>query len=114
MGIFWKRTTYKAGIYGLVGGIAIQMGIVFLLFVLNIKLHWLYAGAIAEVLTIILIIVVSLHTEPPLESQTDSYVWKPSWIKILDDGIKRPWYKQVKFWFLLYALAWAFIYWIFW
>jgi len=114
LGIFWKRTTYKAGIYGLVGGVIIQIAIVLIFFLLNIKMHWLYIGGIAEVLTIALIIIVSLRTEPPLAAQVDSYVWKPSWLKVLDDGVKRPWYKQVKLWFSLYALAWAFIYWIFW
>jgi len=114
MGIFWKRTTYKAGVYGLIGGVIIQIIIVLFFWVLHIKLHWLYIGAIAEVLTIILIIIVSLQSDPPRESQIDSYVWKSSWLKYLDDGKKRPWYKQVKFWFSMYALAWFLIYWMFW
>jgi SSS family solute:Na+ symporter len=114
MGILWKRTTYKAGVYGLIGGVIIQLVVALILAVLQINLHWLYVGAIAEVFTILLIIVVSLRSEPPQESQIDAYVWKPSWVKQLDDGKRRPWYRQVKFWFALYALAWFFIYWRFW
>jgi SSS family solute:Na+ symporter len=114
LGIFWKRTTYKAAVYGLVGGVIIQIAIVLILFALNIKLHWLYAGGIAEALTLILIAAVSLRSAPSMTSQINSYVWKSSWLKVLDDGVKRPWYKQVKFWFSLYALCWIFIYWIFW
>jgi hypothetical protein len=74
----------------------------------------LYAGGIAEALTLILIAAVSLRSAPSMTSQINSYVWKSSWLKVLDDGVKRPWYKQVKFWFSLYALCWIFIYWIFW
>lgn len=114
MGIFWKRTTYKAGVYGLIGGVIIQIVLVLMFWILHINLHWLYVGAIAEVLTILLIVIVSLHSDPPQESQIESYVWKSSWVKSLDDGKKRPWYKQVRFWFSIYALAWFLIYWNFW
>jgi SSS family solute:Na+ symporter len=114
LGIFWKGTSYTGAVYGLVGGVIIQVVLALAFYFLHIDLHWLYVGAIAEVLTLILIVVVSLRTAPPQEAQIKSYVWRPSWIKSLDDGVKRPWYKQVKFWFLLYALGWAFIYWHFW
>lgn len=114
MGILWKRTTYKAAVYGLIGGVVIQIILASIFWILQIELHWLYVGAIAEVLTIALIIIVSLQSVPPAESQIDSYVWKSSWLKNLDGGKKRPWYQQIKFWFSVYALAWIFIYWKFW
>jgi SSS family solute:Na+ symporter len=114
LGLFWKRTSYKGAIYGLVGGVIIQIVLAVTLYLLHIDLHWLYVGGIAEVLTIILIIFVSLHSEQPTIAQTKPYTWRPSWLQTLDDGIKRPWYKQVKYWFALYAFAWCFVYWLFW
>ena len=114
LGLFWKRTSYKGAIYGLIGGVIIQIVLAVTLYLLNIKLHWLYVGGIAEVLTILLIIYVSLRSEQPTIEQTKLYTWRPSWLHSLDDGIKRPWYKQVKYWFALYAVAWCFVYWLFW
>ena len=114
MGIFWKRTNYSGAIAGLVGGLMIQIIVILVLFVLNIQLHWLYIGGIAQVLTMLLIVVVSLRTAPPSEDQTKPFIWKRSWLGSLDDGEKRPWWKQIKLWLALYALAWCYIYWRFW
>lgn len=113
MGIFWKRTSYKAAIYGLIGGVVIQIIIVLVFYFLDIELHWLYIGAIAEVLTIILIILVSLRSEPLPVVQTKPYTWNLSWLKVLDDGAERPWYQHVKWWFILYAITWGIVYWTF-
>jgi SSS family solute:Na+ symporter len=114
LGIFWKRTNDKGAVVGLIGGVAIQLIIAAVVSLLEIKLHWLYTGGIAQILTMLLIIVVSLNTAPLADSQVKPFIWRPSWVLVLDDGIKRPWWKQVKLWMLLYALAWCFIYWRFW
>ena len=114
MGVFWKRTSYKGAIAGLLGGLAIQILVVWVLFFAGIELHWLYVGGIAQVLTMLLIIMVSIRTEPPSEEQIRSFIWRRSWLKSLDDGVKRPWWKQVKLWLFLYALAWVYIYWRYW
>jgi len=114
LGIFWKRTSYAGAVAGLIGGVAIQVVLAIALPLLAIRLHWLYVGGISQVLTMLLIMIVSLYTAPPTADQVKSFVWRPSWLRTLDDGVRRPWYKRVAFWAALYALAWCYIYWRFW
>ena len=115
MGIFWKRASYGGAIAGLVGGVLIQIVLALSLFALDINLHWLYVGAIAQALTMLLIVFVSLRTPAPPPEQVKPFIWQFSWLRDIDDGeIKRPWWKGVKFWLALYALAWCYIYWRFW
>ncbi len=113
-GIFWKRASYAGAIAGLVGGLAIQLTVALLLYSFDIHLHWLYVGGIAQVLTMILIVIVSLRTPAPTPIQIKSFIWNPAWLLTLDDGIKRPWWKQLKLWVFLYAVAWGYIYWRYW
>lgn len=114
LGIFWKRTNYAGAIAGLIGGVVIQIVLAFSFIFLNIKLHWLYVGAIAQLLTMLLIVFVSLRSAPPLAEKVKPFIWKMSWLTVLDDKIKRPWWKQIKFWLIIYALAWCYVYWRFW
>ncbi|MGV8878084.1 MAG: SLC5 family protein [Sphingobacteriaceae bacterium] len=115
LGVFWRRATYAGAIAGLIGGVVIQLLLAGSFLALHINLHWLYVGAIAQALTMLLIVVVSLFTEAPSAEAVKPYIWQPSWVRTLDEGaIKRPWYKSIKFWFALYALAWCYIYWRFW
>lgn len=114
LGILWKRTSYAGAVVGLLGGVAIQLVLASMLALLEIRLHWLYAGGISQLLTMLLVIVVSLYTTPSTADQVNRFIWRPSWLLTLDDGIRRPWWKQVRFWALLYALAWCYIYWRFW
>ncbi|GEP97551.1 SLC5 family protein [Chitinophaga cymbidii] len=115
MGLLWKRTTYAGAIAGLIGGVLIQLGLALLFYMLHIELNWLYVGAIAEALTILLIAVVSLMTPAPPAAQAEPFLWKLAWIRSLNDDDKdRPWFRKIKFWLLIYALAWCYIYWRFW
>lgn len=115
MGLFWKRTSYAGAIAGLAGGVLIQIVLALTLYTFNINLHWLYTGAIAEGLTILVIIAVSLATAPPQPEQVRPFLWKASWLKIFgDEEGKLPWWKQLKLWLALYALAWCYVYWRFW
>lgn len=115
LGIFWKRTSYGGAIAGLIGGVIIQVVLALSLSALDINLHWLYVGAIAEALTMLLIVFVSLRTPAPLPEQVKPFTWNLSWLRTLDDDtVKRPWWKGVRFWLTLYALAWCYIYWRFW
>lgn len=114
MGIFWKRTSYYGAIAGLAGGLVIQITLAFALYLLNIKLHWLYVGGIAEVLIILLIVFVSLRTAPPTAEQVKPFLWQPSWLREIDSEERKPWWKKVWFWLVLYALAWCSVYWLFW
>jgi len=115
MGVFWKRTTYGGATAGLIGGVLIQIALALVLFLLDMHLHWLYVGAIAQALTMLLIAIVSLYTPAAAPEQVKPFVWKLSWLRELNDGeVKHPWYKQVRFWLSLYALAWFYIYRRFW
>jgi len=115
LGLMWKRASYSGAVAGLIGGVIIQIVLAGALLALNINLHWLYVGAIAQVLTMLLIVVVSLMTTAPAYEQIKPLIWQSSWLQSGDDGeIKRPWYKGIKFWFALYAIAWCYIYWRFW
>ncbi|CAL1517765.1 sodium:solute symporter family transporter [Chitinophaga sp. MM2321] len=115
LGLFWKRASYAGAIAGLIGGVAIQMVLALSLLGLDIHLHWLYVGAIAQALTMLLIVGVSLATPAPAFEQVKPFIWHSTWLRALDDDpIKRPWWKSIKFWLALYALAWCYIYWRFW
>src|SRR5262249_18714664 len=65
LGMFWRRANYPGAIAGLLGGLLIQIVLAIALAAAGSTLHWLYVGAIAEVLTILLAIFVSLCTAPP-------------------------------------------------
>lgn len=115
MGLFWRRANYAGAVAGLIGGVIIQVALGAFLLAANVTLHWLYVGAIAQALTMLLIVVVSLRTTPPVLAEIDRFLWKWSWVQNMDDkAARRPWWKQIKLWFALYALAWCYIYWRFW
>jgi SSS family solute:Na+ symporter len=115
LGIFWRRTSYAGAAAGIIGGLFIQIGLVLALWAAGITLHWLYAGAIAQVFTMLLIVLVSLRTTPPRLEQVQPFLWRPSWLCAYDAGAKpRPWWQQLKLWFAAYALGWCYVYWRFW
>ena len=115
MGIFWRRTSYAGAIAGLIGGVFIQIALAVSLLAADIHLHWLYVGAIAQALTMLLIAVVSLNSAPPTDEQVKPFLWRMSWIRTLEEGAKkRPWWQSIKLWLILYAIAWCYIYWRFW
>ena len=115
MGLFWKRTNYAGAIFGLVGGFIITILLVIGLNLADIELHWAYVGAIVQVLTILGIIIVSLMTAPPPESQWKPFLWRPSMLRQYNEGGKKtPWYKTITFWYAMYAAIWFYVYWRFW
>ncbi|MBE3123257.1 MAG: sodium/solute symporter, partial [Planctomycetes bacterium] len=115
LGIFWRRTSYAGAVAGLVGGLLIQIALALSLWGCGATIHWLYVGAIAQALTMLLIIVVSLGTKPPTPDQVLPFLWRPSWLRTLDEaGPPRPWWQQVKVWFAVYATGWCYVYWRFW
>jgi len=114
LGIIFKRTNYKGALFGLVGGLVIQALVVVANFYAGWNLHWFYQAFIAQVLIMGSVVIVSLCSEPPLESQSEPFYWRPSLLSHYDEGIKRPWYQQLKLWFGLYAGAWVLLYWIYW
>lgn len=49
--MFWRHASYAGAVVGLGGGLLIQIALALGLWAADAKLHWLYAGAIAQVLT---------------------------------------------------------------
>lgn len=114
LGILWKRTNHAGALAGLLGGLAIQVGLALGLWMADVPLNWLYVGAIAQVLTMVLIVLVTLSTVPAPVEKWQPFLWRPALLAQYDEGRKRPWYQQVKTWFALYAVIWVYLYWRFW
>jgi SSS family solute:Na+ symporter len=114
LGIFWKRTNYAGAVAGLLGGLAIQIALALLVWGLGLQLHWLYVGTIAQALTMVLIVAVTLSTQPAAPPGYEALLWEPALLGHYDEGQKRPWYQRVKLWFGLYFVLWAAVYWWFW
>ena len=114
VGILWKRANYQGGLFGIIGGLFIQITVALLFPWLGYELHWLYIAFIAEVLIVVGIVIVSLLTPAPERSLWEPFHWKPSLLSHYDEGVSRPWYKSLKLWLALYAIVWIYLYWRFW
>lgn len=120
MGILWKRVNYAAGLFGLVGGffIEVALGIIFSgQFEKSLgipHLHFFYVGGIGEVIIIIGMIIITLCTSPPDPAKISRFIWRPQLLETFDEGVRRPWYQQVKLWYGIVTVIWLFLYWYFW
>jgi SSS family solute:Na+ symporter len=117
MGVLWKRVNYPAAMFGLVGGVCIT-SVLLAVFSGNVgnipELHFFYIGGIAQVTIMIGIAAVSLTTAPPDYAKIAPYVWSPKLLGTYDEGVRRPWYQQLKFWFGIVTVIWLYLYWRFW
>ncbi|MDB6169856.1 MAG: hypothetical protein JWM88_2720 [Verrucomicrobia bacterium] len=114
LGILWRRTNNAGALFGLLGGFVIQGAIVAANHYLDWNIHWFYQAFIAQMIIMLSVMVVSAMTTPPLPEQSEPFLWRPSVLAHYDEGVVRPWYQQLKFWFGLYAAAWVAIYWRYW
>jgi SSS family solute:Na+ symporter len=114
LGLLWKRTNYPGALFGLIGGSAITLAIALGAPAFGITLHWLYLAAIAQVITMTGIVVVSLLTPAPAESLWRPFHWTPAVLRQYDDGVHRPWYQSVLLWWAVYFVVWVYLYWRFW
>ena len=114
LGILWKRTNYQGGLFGVIGGLIIQGAIVLADRLIGTHLHWLYLAFFAQVTTMLGVVVVSLATEPPPRELWEPFHWSPSLLARYDEGTARPWYRQLKLWYGLFAAASVYLYWRFW
>ena len=78
------------------------------------ELHFFYIGGIAEVVIMIGIALVALMTAPPDYARISPFVWRPALLRAYDEGVRRPWYQQLKFWCAIVTVIWLFLYWKFW
>jgi SSS family solute:Na+ symporter len=114
LGFLWKRANYASALFGLIGGVAIQIGVVMANQIFNWQFHWFYIALFAEILIIFGMVIVALNTAAPDESKWRPFWWRPSLLTNYDDGIIRPWYAKLRLWFALYAVIWFILYWRFW
>ncbi len=114
MGFFWKRSNYAAGLFGIVGGIVIQVALVVGLHAWGIQLHWLYIAFIAQVIIMVGMLLVSLATEPAPREQWEPFHWSPALLQRIDGAEGRPWWQTLRFWGLVFTAIWATLYWWFW
>jgi len=116
MGLFWKRTNYTGAIFGLIGGLAIQLTVAFGLPALGIKLHFFYYGFIAQTVDMLGIGIVSALTAPPRPEQLGNNLWRPAMLGLASApaGQSRPWFKRLTLWYGIYAVIWFILYYKFW
>jgi solute:Na+ symporter, SSS family len=119
MGILWKRVNYAAGMFGLVGGFFIEviLGVVFSGQFKSLgipQLHFFYIGGIGEVIIIIGMVIITLTTAPPDPARISRFIWRPQLLEAFDEGVRRPWYQQVKLWYGVVTVIWLYLYWRFW
>jgi SSS family solute:Na+ symporter len=111
LGFFWKRTNYPGALFGLFGGVVITA---VLAIAIGNRLNWLYVAAIAQVLIMSGIIVVSLLTPPPPEEKWKPFHWTPSMLRGEAALQPRPWYHSLWLWYGLFAVIWVALYVRFW
>ncbi len=114
MGILWKRTNYPAALFGMVGGLIMQVIIALVDHFAGFGVHWFYLAFLGQALTMIAVWAVSLMTAPPDPAHGGVLVWKAALLSQYDDKVRRPWYQHLKLWFTIWALAWCFLYYWFW
>jgi len=114
LGLLWKRTNRQGALFGLVGGSAITLVMAFGSPAAGIKLHWLYVAAIAQAITMVGIVLVSLLTPPPEEDKWRPFHWTFAALKQYDEGRQRAWYQSALLWWIVYSIGWVYLYWRFW
>lgn len=114
LGLLWRRTNYPGAMFGIVGGGIIQAAVVIVASLGGFRLHWLYIGFTAQVITMCGIAIVSLRTPPPRPEQAELFSWRRSLLSQYDEGLPRPWYKSLALWFGIYAAIWTYLYWRYW
>lgn len=114
LGLFWKRANYQGAMFGLIGGFVIQLGVVAGFMILGIRLHWFYNAFVAQSITMLGVVVVSLATPAPDESQWKPFLWSRGAVAVQDADVSRPWYHSWLLWLGVYAVIWVYLYWRFW
>jgi solute:Na+ symporter, SSS family len=114
LGIFWPRANYFGAIVGICGGLGIQIALAVGLPRVWPQLHFFYIAAIAQVLTILAVVVTSLLSPPPQSQQWRPFLWSPRLLSQLSNEDRRPWYQNLWLWAGLYAALWIGIYAYFW
>ena len=114
MGILWKRTNYPAAVFGMIGGLVLQVLIAIVAPLLGFNMHWLYLAFLGQVLTMAAVAIISLVTHRPEPARCADLVWNLALLSQYEGKGHRPWYQQLKLWFAVWTLAWCYLYYRFW
>ncbi len=108
LGIFWKRTTAKGAMTGVLAGLAFGIVLKLLIFYVPDCPSWLYPfpnqGILNWFFSMIVTIIFSLWSDPPPpEKISDSFVFNFKKLKIFTDENTK-WYNSVLLWWSLFVL----------
>ena len=113
-GLLWKRANYAGALFGLVGGLVIQVLVALANSLFGLQLHWLYQAFIAQLFIVPGIVIVSLLTEPAPRMRWEPFIWSRQLLARYDEGVPRPWYQKPVFWLGVYAAVWVVPYLLYW
>lgn len=122
-GMFWKRTTGAAAVTILIGGIPLGL-------VIHLKIipdifsqsvidkysldNFFVVCGITQAVCSIIIILASLAGRPRPVKEIQSLLWKPKMLFLPPGERKRPWYKSVVFWWIIFTLLYIAVYAVWW
>ncbi|GGC15110.1 transporter [Parapedobacter defluvii] len=122
-GMFWKRATPAAALTVMITGIPlgalIQLVFIPLLFsqetIAAYSLTNFYVtGGITQVFCAMLMIVVSLNSQPREISEIRSYLWTPKLLRLPPQETRPPWWRSVWLWWGLVAVVYMGCYLMLW
>jgi SSS family solute:Na+ symporter len=117
LAIFWKRTTNAAAIFTLFLAFPMLL-IVFIRELYGILAHIniFNLSAIIFIMSLFVVVVISLFTEPSKSENLTSTIWKREMLRLPKEELNasNPWWKRVEFWFAGVVLCFIIIYIIFW
>jgi SSS family solute:Na+ symporter len=114
LGIFWRRTNYFGALVGILGGLLIQIVLAFAMPHFWPHVHFLYIAFVAQVLTMLAVIISSMLTSPPPKERWEPFLWSPRMLTKLSSGKSQPWFQSLWLWGGTYAAIWIGIYVWFW
>ena len=114
MGILWTTRQLLGGLFGLVGGVLITATLLTVFQPVSKAFpNCTSSRSAASPRWSIMIGIgaVTLADRPARRGQLAPYVWNLRVLQAYDDALPRPWYQQVKLWWLIVAVIWFYLYW---
>ena len=122
-GMFWKRTTGAAAATILIGGI--PLGLVIHQMIIPAVFsqsaidsysldNFFVVSGITQIVCSIIIVLVSLATAPRPVEEIEPLLWKPKMLFLPAGEKKKPWYKSVGFWWIVFTLLFISVYAVWW
>jgi SSS family solute:Na+ symporter len=117
LAIFWRRMTNTAAIFTLILAFPMLL-IVFIREFYGImdKINIFNLSAMIFVMSLLVIVTISLFTEPSNSENLISTIWKKEMLSLPKEELNTsyPWWRRVEFWFALVVVSFVIIYATFW